>query len=59
MLKEQLAALEGAESCVATASGMSRSTATAMTHLRSGDRVVCSNAVFGATIQLFNNVLSR
>jgi O-succinylhomoserine sulfhydrylase len=30
-----------------------------MTHLRSGDHVVCSNAVFGATIQLFNNILSR
>jgi O-succinylhomoserine sulfhydrylase len=59
MLQERLAALEGAESCVATASGMSAILTTAMTHLRSGDHVVCSNAVFGATIQLFNNVLSR
>jgi O-succinylhomoserine sulfhydrylase len=59
MLQERLAALEGAESCVATASGMSAILATAMTHLKSGDHVVCSNAVFGATIQLFNNVLSR
>jgi O-succinylhomoserine sulfhydrylase len=33
--------------------------ATAMVHLSSGDHVVCSNAVFGATIQLFNNILSR
>jgi O-succinylhomoserine sulfhydrylase len=30
-----------------------------MVHLKSGDHVVCSNAVFGATIQLFNNVLAR
>jgi len=59
MLQERLAALEGAESCVATASGMSAILTTAMTHLRNGDHVVCSNAVFGATIQLFNNVLSR
>jgi O-succinylhomoserine sulfhydrylase len=59
MLQNRLAALEGAESCVATASGMSAILTTAMTHLRSGDHVVCSNAVFGATIQLFNNVLSR
>jgi O-succinylhomoserine sulfhydrylase len=59
MLQERLAALEGAESCVATASGMSAILATAMTHLKSGDHVVCSNAVFGATIQLFNTVLSR
>jgi O-succinylhomoserine sulfhydrylase len=59
MLQDRLAALEGAETCVATASGMSAILTTAMTHLRSGDHVVCSNAVFGATIQLFNNVLSR
>ena len=59
MFQERLAALEGAESCVATASGMAAILATAMVHLRSGDHVVCSNAVFGATIQLFNNVLAR
>src|SRR5918996_72391 len=59
MFQERLAALEGAESCVATASGMAAILATAMVHLKSGDHVVCSNAVFGATIQLFNNVLAR
>jgi O-succinylhomoserine sulfhydrylase len=59
MFQDRLAALEGAESCVATASGMAAILTTALTHLRSGDHVVCSNAVFGATIQLFNNVLSR
>ena len=59
MFQERLAALEGAESCVGTASGMAAILTTAMAHLRSGDHVVCSNAVFGATIQLFNNVLSR
>jgi O-succinylhomoserine sulfhydrylase len=30
-----------------------------MVHLKAGDHVVCSNAVFGATIQLFNNILAR
>jgi len=59
MFQRRLAALEGAESCVATASGMAAILATAMVHLKSGDHVVCSNAVFGATIQLFNNVLAR
>jgi O-succinylhomoserine sulfhydrylase len=59
MFQDRLAALEGAESCVATASGMAAILATALVHLRSGDHVVCSNAVFGATIQLFNNILSR
>jgi O-succinylhomoserine sulfhydrylase len=59
MFQDRLAALEGAESCVATASGMAAILATAMTHLKSGDHVVCSNAVFGATIQLFGGILSR
>jgi O-succinylhomoserine sulfhydrylase len=59
MLQDRLASLEGAESCVATASGMSAILTAAMAHLKSGDHVVCSNAVFGATIQLFNNILGR
>jgi O-succinylhomoserine sulfhydrylase len=59
MFQDRLAALEGAESCVGTASGMAAILATALTHLKSGDHVVCSNAVFGATINLFNNILSR
>jgi O-succinylhomoserine sulfhydrylase len=59
MLQDRLAALEGAESCVATASGMSAILTAAMAHLKSGDHVVCSNAVFGATIQLFNTIFAR
>ena len=59
MFQERLAALEGAESCVGTASGMAAILVTAMSHLKSGDHVVCSNAVFGATIQLFNTILAR
>ena len=59
MFQDRLAALEGAQSCVATASGMAAILATAMVHLKSGDHVLCSNAVFGATIQLFNTVLGR
>jgi O-succinylhomoserine sulfhydrylase len=57
--QERLAALEGAESCVATASGMSAILATAMALLRSGDHIVSSSGVFGATVQLFSNVLSK
>src|SRR6266850_117845 len=59
MFQDRLAALEGAQSCVATASGMAAILASALVHLKSGDHVVCSNAVFGATIQLFNNILAR
>jgi O-succinylhomoserine sulfhydrylase len=59
MFQDRLAAMEGAQSCVATGSGMAAILATAMVHLKAGDHVVCSNAVFGATIQLFNNILGR
>jgi O-succinylhomoserine sulfhydrylase len=59
MFQARLAALEGAETCVGTASGMAAILAAVMVHLKAGDHVVCSNAVFGATIQLFNNILSR
>src|SRR5437763_5200752 len=59
MFQDRLAALEGAQSCVATASGMAAILATALVHLKAGDHVLCSNAVFGATIQLFTNILGR
>jgi len=57
--QDRLAALEGAEACVATASGMSAILATAMALLKSGDHIVSSSGVFGATLQLFSNVLGR
>ena len=59
MFQDRLAALEGAEACVATASGMSAILATSMALLKAGDHVVCSNAVFGATVQLYSTILSR
>ncbi len=59
MFQDRLAALEGAGACVATASGMSAILATSMALLKAGDHVVCSNAVFGATVQLYATILSR
>jgi O-succinylhomoserine sulfhydrylase len=59
MFQDRLAALEGAEACVATASGMSAILAMAMGLLKAGDHVVCSSAVFGSTVQLFSGVLAR
>jgi O-succinylhomoserine sulfhydrylase len=59
MFQDRLAALEGAEACVATASGMSAILATNMALLKAGDHVVCSNAVFGATVQLYSGILAR
>jgi O-succinylhomoserine sulfhydrylase len=59
MFQERLAALEGAESCVATASGMSAILACVMGLLSAGDHIVASRAIFGATVQLFGNILKR
>ena len=59
MFQDRLAALEGAEACVATASGMSAILTTAMTLLKAGDHVLCSSGVFGATTQLFTNILGK
>ena len=57
--QDRLAALEGAECCVATASGMSAILAGVLGLLKQGDHVVASQSLFGATIQLFNNWLPR
>lgn len=59
MLQERLAALEGAQCCVATASGMSAILACAMCFTRAGDHIVASRGLFGATVQLLNNWLPR
>jgi O-succinylhomoserine sulfhydrylase len=59
MFQDRLAALEGAEACIATSSGMSAILATAMSLLRAGDHIVCSGAVFGATVQLFTHYFGR
>ena len=59
MMQDRLQALEGAEACVATASGMSAILATVMALLRAGEHIVASASLFGATVQLFQNVLGR
>ncbi len=58
-MQERLAALEGAESCVATASGMSAILSLAMATLQAGDHVLASSGLFGATQQLFGGILSK
>jgi O-succinylhomoserine sulfhydrylase len=57
--EQRLAAMEGGEACVATASGMAAILATMMGLLRSGDHVVCSRSVFGTTTVLLNNYMAR
>lgn len=59
VFEQRLAALEGAECCVATASGMAAIASCAMGLLKTGDHIVCSAGVFGATVQLFGNIMKR
>ena len=57
--EQRLAALEGAESCVATASGMSAILSTCLALLKSGDHIVSSRSIFGSTTGLFTNYLAK
>lgn len=59
MFQDRLSALEGAEACVATASGMSAILSTVMGLLSAGEHIVASRGIFGATVQLFTNILPR
>ncbi len=59
MLETRLAALEGAERCVAFSSGMAAILATVMGLMKSGEHVVASRSIFGSTVQLFSNILGR
>jgi O-succinylhomoserine sulfhydrylase len=57
--QDRLAALEGGEACVATASGMAAIYATCAGLLKSGDHIVSSRSIFGTTTILFTNYLAR
>lgn len=57
--EERLAMLEGAETCIATSSGMSAILACVMGLLSAGDHIVASRSLFGATVNLFNNILKK
>lgn len=59
MFEERLAALEGAERCVAFSSGMAAILATVMGLMKAGEHVVASRSIFGSTVQLFSNILGR
>ncbi len=59
MFEERLAAMEGAEQCVATASGMSAILACCMGLLKGGDHIVASRSIFGATVNLFGGILKK
>lgn len=58
-MEERLAALEGAECCIATASGMAAILGCVMGLLRSGDHIVASRSLFGATVNLLNGLVRK
>jgi O-succinylhomoserine sulfhydrylase len=59
IFEQRLAALEGGECCVATASGMSAIMSTCIGLLKTGDHIVSSQSIFGSTTILFNKYLTR
>ncbi|MDB5316104.1 MAG: o-succinylhomoserine sulfhydrylase [Rhodospirillales bacterium] len=59
MLEARLAALEGAEACRATATGMAAVHATMLSHLKAGDRLVASRALFGSCHWIVSTLLPR
>lgn len=57
--ENKIASLENAEMAIATASGMSAIFASFACHLKMGDHVLLSQAVFGSTIKLFDNFFTK
>lgn len=57
--EEKLALLEGAEACVATASGMGAISATCWSLLQQGDHIIVSDTLYGCTFALMHHGLSR
>jgi len=58
-MEQRLAALEGMQDCIGTASGMSAILLLCLGLLKAGDHVVCSQSVFGATIKLIGSEFGK
>jgi O-succinylhomoserine sulfhydrylase len=59
MLENRLALIEGAEACRTTATGMAAVHAALLSHLKTGDRVVASRALFGSCHWIVSTLLPR
>ena len=59
MFQDRLAALEGAQACVATATGMAAITTMALGLLKAGDHIVAPRGVFGTVVPLFDQILAK
>ena len=58
-MEMRLAALEGAEACIATSTGMSAILLMCLGLLKSGDHVICSHSMFGSTIKLIGSEFAK
>ncbi|CAI9120754.1 O-succinylhomoserine sulfhydrylase [Brytella acorum] len=58
-LQRRLAMLEGAEACIVTATGMGAVSSAILSHVKTGDRVVASRALFGSCYWIVANLLPR
>jgi len=59
MFQSRLAALEGAEACVATSTGMGAVTTLALGLLKTGDHLIAARGVFGTVVPLFDQILAK
>jgi O-succinylhomoserine sulfhydrylase len=59
MFEERLCLIEGAEACRATATGMAAVNAALLSHLKAGDRVVASRALFGSCHWIVSTLLPK
>jgi O-succinylhomoserine sulfhydrylase len=59
MFQDRLAALEGAEACIATATGMSAVFYALLALLKSGDRIVAARQLFGSCHYIINELLPK
>src|SRR4029078_3311206 len=58
-VEQKLAALDGAERALLFSSGMAATTTILMTHVGAGDEVVCSAAIYGGTLHLLEDLLTK
>ena len=59
MFEKRLAAMDGAERAIATSSGMGAILSVCMAFLKAGDHVICSRAVFGSIVALFEKYIAK
>jgi cystathionine beta-lyase/cystathionine gamma-synthase len=58
-VEQRLARLDGAERALLFSSGMAATATILMAHARADDEVVCSAAIYGGTLHLLDDLLSR